>query len=272
MQFFAILPILFLKLGKDCYTDFMHPILKAHIEKKEFHHAYLLCGEVEMCKKMAEDMAKVILAEDNLQSHPDFSYNKFGLFGIDDSHNLANRANKKSFSDEGKVFVMEIFSFNMESSNALLKLLEDPTEKTYFFIIVSSADVVIPTLRSRFAVIDLRLGSSASKSDLEAELPSEFLKSLPNKRLEMVKKMFPRKGEGDELLEDTSINKQKAVKLLNSLEFLLERELRTPEKEKKAKAGLENLSKSGRFIFDQGSSPKIILEHLALTLPRFDKI
>ena len=84
--------------------------------------------------------------------------------------------------------------------------------------------------------------------------------------------MFPRKGEGDELLEDTSINKQKAVKLLNSLEFLLERELRTPEKEKKAKAGLENLSKSGRFIFDQGSSPKIILEHLALTLPRFDKI
>ncbi|MEK9161353.1 MAG: hypothetical protein AAB822_01195, partial [Patescibacteria group bacterium] len=170
-----MLPILFLKLSKDCYTDFMHPILKAHIEKREFHHAYLLCGGAEMCKKQAFEVADAILNTNTISRqpldigvNPDFSYNKFGLFGIDDSHNLANRANKKSFSDEGKVFVMEIFSFNMESSNALLKLLEDPTEKTYFFIIVSSADVVIPTLRSRFAVIDLRLGSSASKSDLEA--------------------------------------------------------------------------------------------------------
>ncbi|MEK7142309.1 MAG: hypothetical protein AAB818_01855, partial [Patescibacteria group bacterium] len=144
-------------------------------------------------------------------------------------------------------------------------------EKTYFFFIVSSADIVIPTLRSRFAVIG-DISKDKEPDENFFEVGKKFLNSLPNKRLEMVKKMFPRKGEGDELLEDTSINKQKAVKLLNSLEFLLERELRTPEKEKKAKAGLENLSKSGRFIFDQGSSPKIILEHLALTLPRFDKI
>ena len=30
--------------------SFMHPILKAHIEKREFHHAYLLCGDGEACK------------------------------------------------------------------------------------------------------------------------------------------------------------------------------------------------------------------------------
>jgi len=43
----------------------MRPILKAHIEKKEFHHAYLLCGDEETGKKMAEEAARVILAEDN---------------------------------------------------------------------------------------------------------------------------------------------------------------------------------------------------------------
>ena len=69
-----------------------------------------------------------------------------------------------------------------------MKTLEEPNEKNHFFIIVSSVENVMPTLRSRLTVIDLRLGSSASKSDLEAELPSEFLKSLPNKRLEMIKK------------------------------------------------------------------------------------
>ena len=267
MQVFCNTARFVFKAYKICYNYLMHPILKNHIEKKEFHHAYLLCGEVEVCKKMAEEMAKVILEETNLNNHPDFSYTKFGLFDINDSHNLANRASNKSFSDKGKIFVLEIFSFSMESSNALLKLLEDPTEKTYFFVIVSSVEVVIPTLRSRFTII---VGVSNDKEVDEESLEAgkKFLNALPNKRLETVKKMFPKKGEENESLSDYSENKQKAIKLLNALEFLIEKELRTPSNGKKAKKALENLSKSGQFVFDRGSSPKIILEHLALTLPR----
>ena len=68
----------------------------------------------------------------------------------------------------------------------------------------------MPTLRSRLTVIDLRLGSSASKSDLEAELPSEFLKSLPNKRLEIVKKYLRKNENENELLSESSANKQKS--------------------------------------------------------------
>ena len=246
----------------------MHPLLKVHIEKKEFHHAYLLCGDNESGKKTAEETAKAILMEDNLSNHPDFSYGKFGLFGVNDSHNLANRASKKSFLGNGKVFALEVFSFNMESSNALLKLLEEPAEKTYFFIIVSSADVVIPTLRSRLTIIS---GDNFKEKEPDEEslvAGKRFLNALPNKRLETVKKMFAKKDEESELLTDSSANKQEAIKFLNALEFLMERDLRVPGKEKKAKAGLENLSKSGQFIFDSGSSPKIILEHLALILPK----
>lgn len=268
----------------------MHPILKAHIEKREFHHAYLLCGDIETCKKMAEETAKAILSEDNLESNPDFSRRRFGLFGINDSHNLTNWASTKSFSGQGKVFVMEVFSFNVESSNALLKTLEEPNEKTHFFIIVSSAESVMPTLRSRLTVIDFGLGSSASKSDLEAELPSEFLRSLPNKRLEMIKKMLVKSENENEIPSESSINKQKAapqghflffkknnvVQFLNALEFLLEKELRLSDKSKKglpadrqAATALEELSRSQQFISDRGASAKIILEHLALALPVF---
>lgn len=247
----------------------MHPILKAHIEKREFHHAYLFCGDRETCKKMAEETARAILSENNLETHPDFSCARFGLFGINDSHDLISWAATKSFSGQGKVFVMEVFSFNTESSNALLKTLEEPGEKVYFFIIVSSAESVAPTLRSRLTVIDLRLGSSASKSDLEAELPSEFLKSLPNKRLEMVKKMLAKSEKENEISSESSVNKQKAVQFLNTLEFLLEKELRLPDKNKKAATALEELSRSQQFISDRGASAKIILEHLALTLPIF---
>ena len=255
----------------------MHPILKAHIEKREFSHAYLLCGDGEVCRKMAEETTRAILSENNLESNPDFSHRRFGLFGINDSHNLTSWAATKSFSGKGKVFVMEVFSFNMESSNALLKTLEEPNEKNHFFIIVSSVENVMPTLRSRLTVIDLRLGSSASKSDLEAELPREFLKSLPNKRLEMVKKMLVKSDEENELLSESSANKQKAVQFLNTLEFLLEKELRQKHLDIECPSGhsmskskhtaLEELSRSRQFILDKGASPKIILEHLALALP-----
>ena len=161
--------------------SFMHPILKAHIEKREFSHAYLLCGDGEVCRKIAEETARAILSEKNLESNPDFSRRRFGLFGINDSHNLTSWAATKSFSGQGKVFVMEVFSFNMESSNALLKTLEEPGEKIHFFIIVSSVETVMPTLRSRLTIIDLRLGSSASKSDLEPNFQVNFSSLCPTK-------------------------------------------------------------------------------------------
>src|SRR3989338_1792319 len=260
----------------------MRLILNAHIEKREFHHAYLLCGDDEAGKKMAEEAARIILAEDNLESHPDFSFRRFGLFGINDSHNLTSWAATKSFSGRGKVLVMEVFSFNMESSNALLKTLEEPGDKIHFFIIVSSVENVIPTLRSRLTVVDL----SSGKEELEKETLEtgrKFLATLPNKRLEMVKKLSAKNDEENELLSESVANKQKAapqeyflffkknnvVQFLNVLEFLLEKELRSTDKDKKISIALEELSRSRQFISDRGASAKMILEHLALALPVF---
>ena len=78
-------------------------------------------------------------------------------------------------------------------------------------------------------------------------------------------------------LSESSANKQKAIQFLNTLEFLLEKELRQEDLDIECPSGhsmskskhiaLEELSRSGQFIFDRGSSPKIILDHLALALP-----
>lgn len=240
----------------------MHPILKAHIEKKEFNHAYLLCGDAEACRQAAFDMAMVILSPQNgvLESHPDFLHKSFSLFGIGDSHDLISWSSKKSFSENGKVFVAKIFAFNTESANALLKTLEEPGEKTYFFVIVSSLDDVIPTLRSRFIIIDL-------PQRLEVSPPSEFLGAMINKRMEIIKTLIAKK-EDDDGLSENSVNKQKTIDLLNYLEIVLEKELRN-KNAKAALTALEELSKAREFVFDKGSSVKIILEHLALALPKF---
>lgn len=252
---------------------FMHPILKAHIEKGEFHHAYLLCGDREICLKTAEETAKAILANNNLEAHPDFSRGNFDLFSINDSRNLIHWASTKSFSGRGKVFVMEISSFNAESSNALLKIMEDPGEKIHFFIIVSSIENIIPTLQSRMAVI----GGLFNKEEMDKKSVEDgrnFLAALPKKRMEMISKMLVKKDDdsGKEIITGASTNKQKAVKFVNILEFLLEKELRQKDLGIKCsnaskQMALKEIYRSGQFLPDSGSSPKIILEHLALTLP-----
>ena len=83
----------------------------------------------------------------------------------------------------------------------------------------------------------------------------------------MIKKILAKNENENELLSESSANKQKAVQFLNALEFLLEKELRSPNKGKIPAMSLEELSRSQQFIFDKGASPKIILEHLALALP-----
>ena len=245
----------------------MHQILKAHIRRKEFDHGYLLCGDDETGRKMAFEAATVILQipQGNsletpkefpwgkLAAHPDFFYKKFELFGIDDSRMLKEWASSRPFFGSGKVAIMEIFSLSAESANALLKVFEEPNEGVHFFVISPSAEAVMPTLRSRLTVIN----NATEQNKIEEEtigFCKEFLSLAPNKRLESIKKALP--------------DKAKAVEFLNGLEMILEKTIRTSARLETTKA-LEEIQKGRQFIFDRASSPKMIMEHLALALPRF---
>lgn len=254
----------------------MHPLLKIHIENKQFHHAYLLCGDADVCREAAMEAAEVILQGNALGepkalplgkvvAHPDFSHCRFDLFGIDDSRELKNWAASKSFYGNGKVFIIEVSAFNGESANALLKTLEEPNDGVHFFVIAPSAETVMPTLRSRMTVLEFKLGSEDSKPDnLESSLPSfeaagKFLGSLPNKRMETVKK----------IISEKTVDKTAAVEFLNNLETILEKKIRADIKNRKNIQGLKELQRSRQFVLDRGSSAKMILEHLALSLPKF---
>ena len=81
----------------------------------------------------------------------------------------------------------------------------------------------------------------------------------------MVKKLSAKSGEENELLSESSANKQKAIQFLNILEFLLHLDIQCPS----GRMALEELSRSRQFISDRGASAKMILEHLALALPIF---
>ena len=224
----------------------MDSILKYHIEKGDFHHGYLLVGDFEISRNMALEATRAILKpEGKIEAHPDFSHQKFELFGIEESRILTEKASKRPFVGDKKVFIIELFSFSLESANALLKTLEEPYPGTHFFVIVPSLENVIPTLVSRLTVID----NSKIKKELDEEkikFYNRFLSDLPHKRLETVKEF--------------SDNRQSAIEFLNELEIILAK--------KKILDALEQIQRCRNFLFSQGSSPKMVLEHIALALPQ----
>jgi DNA polymerase III delta prime subunit len=237
----------------------MESILKTHIETGNFHHGYLLAGDFEISRKAALEAARVIFQGLPLETNPDFSHQVFELFGIQDSRELRQRASVTSFGEAGKVFIIEIFSFSAESANALLKLFEEPSKGTHFFIIVPSLDDVIPTLRSRLTIIDSADTQKAFDEE-KMKFYEKFLKDLPGKRLESIKNIIK--------------DKEKAINFLDELEVILVRALEPPlggftAKSAKTKIqALEEIQKCRDFLSSRAGSPKIVLEHLALSLPQ----
>ncbi|MBU1159985.1 hypothetical protein KKD04_02285 [Patescibacteria group bacterium] len=233
----------------------MHSIFEAHIKNKEFDHGYLMSGGLEVSRELSFDAARVIFQGSplepkgdpwKLETQPDFFYKKYDLFGIDDAREIIYKASQTPLLGEKKVFIIESNIFSLEAANALLKTLEEPFSGTHFFIIVSSPDIIIPTLRSRLTPIKSNPESFFLEKE-KKENCEKFLKSLAGRRLEMIGSI--------------SKDKQKTLDFLNDLEIFL-------FGKKSDMLILEEIEKAKNLFSNRASLPKMILEHLALTLPQ----
>ena len=86
---------------------------------------------------------------------------------------MKDRQQKKSLDGGKKIFVISTNSITREAQNSLLKIFEEPTEGTHFFLILSSSRILIPTLKSRLHVIpsiSSKGENENEKEDIAAEL------------------------------------------------------------------------------------------------------
>lgn len=210
-----------------------------------------MVGDLLASRELSLEIVKIILNHDKLETHPDFFYQKYDLFGIDDAKKLIYKASQTPLLGDKKVFIIETLSFSIESANALLKTLEEPFSGTHFFIIVPSLDIMVSTLRSRLTLIDNKNIVSFDKE--KKDFYTKFLKDLPNKRLDSTA----------HLLKD----RQKTIEFLNELEVALLEKMRGENAESVAKS-LEEIQKNKNLLFTPSASAKMVLEHLALTLPQ----
>ena len=76
--------------------------------------------------------------------------NKQGGIFVDESKEILKKLSFKTYEAEYKVMIIWLAEkMNRQTANKLLKILEEPPEKTLFLLIAESADQILPTILSR---------------------------------------------------------------------------------------------------------------------------
>jgi DNA polymerase III subunit delta' len=98
--------------------------------------------------------------------------NKQGIISKNESESILRKLNLKSFEAEYKVMVIWMAErMNDSSANKLLKMIEEPPEKTLFLLICENMGAIIPTILSRTQLIKI---SKTKSQDILAWLTEKF--------------------------------------------------------------------------------------------------
>lgn len=94
--------------------------------------------------------------------------NKQGAIYVDEARDLIRKLNQKSYEAEYKVSIIWLpETMNITCSNKILKILEEPPEKTMFILISEAEEKLLSTIRSRCQFIRV---PKISDNDLQAAL------------------------------------------------------------------------------------------------------
>lgn len=209
------------------------------------HHANMVVGEGDF-RNFVFDILKNDLGFE-VQKNPDFLIFESESFGIDEARNLGVWAIGKPLASDIKVALLIVKSITAEAQNALLKVLEEPTPGTYFFISIENLGNILNTFLSRVRVI-----KNNSDSNIEIDPKSDamkFLKSDIGGRFAMIRNLV--KKEDKNIMKDLIKSLEETAYQNNSLDM----------KKKMKKILIAKVFASAR-----GSSPKMLLEWLSCML------
>jgi len=141
------------------WQTFGHSPVKSILNKQmaagKFPHAYLFAGPSGVGKKtLALEFAKKVLGAENLSAHPDFAVlDEAGEITMEIILDFISRLAFKPFLAQKKIAVINnAQNLNPQSSNALLKTLEEASPSSIIILISDSARL-LPTIVSRCQVL-----------------------------------------------------------------------------------------------------------------------
>ena len=140
-----------------------------------YHIINYLLSKSEERKYSVKDCA---IDESNLSykllitnTHPNFFLIENNLLEkdikIEQVRNLLNFLNKSTYTRNLKIIMIDnAENLNLNSSNALLKAIEEPQNNTFFFIIHNSSSKILDTIKSRCTEFKFTLTASKKRNCL----------------------------------------------------------------------------------------------------------
>ncbi len=216
------------------------------------HHAYLLEGDTE---KISELLKEYLHDKEGIQIHgnPDFFELTKDTLTIDDARNIAQAQMRKTLKGNRQIFLIGVNEITREAQNALLKVFEEPTSDTFFFLILPHKDILLTTLRSRTQIISVPKDSNEKESQKEIN-PQTFIDSSIAKRLQMIKRLIDEK------------NKKDVSQFVDSLEKHLYKLLSQNSHNVPVIQSLQKIQYIKGYSDNKGASIKLILEYISVSI------
>lgn len=199
------------------------------------HHAVCYVGESQARSELAHYFES---------TNPDVHVLTFGELGIADARELARRSSMTPLSAPQQVFLVTCKGLTHEAQNALLKLFEEPSPRTQFYVMVPQKGLLLPTLQSRLMIIE----APQTEQALENVAYQTFKNASLGERLEIVAEIS--KTNDSERIEAILLGVEREV-VGRDVNSALQQTLMTVRE----------------HIARRGASKKMLLESLALTLP-----
>ncbi|CAC9930408.1 DNA polymerase III, delta' subunit domain protein [Aedoeadaptatus nemausensis] len=113
------------------------------------------CGSCPSCRLFESGEGKGSNHPDYIEVFPTKKTSKASI-KKESIEEVIDEAAMTSYLENGKLFVFQGFdTATPEGQNALLKLLEEPPQKTGFLLLTEKPELVLPTIRSRTGYVDL---------------------------------------------------------------------------------------------------------------------
>ncbi len=187
---------------------------------------------------------------------PDLLCQNYDTFSIEDGRELKRRHSEKKVTNKKRVFILGIKFINHEAERTLLKILEEPSPNTHFFIMIPNALMLLDTIRSRAHIIKI------NDNNIINDNAKEFLLFKLKERLDYVSEII-KESNND---ENSGIIRFKATSLINELEKIYYEEFKKDKNNTETQYLLGELEKSRDYLSLPGASVKMILEHIALVV------
>lgn len=185
--------------------------------------------------------AEMLIPHVDKEASVDVMVLEFERMSIKEVRTLIYEAGMRPTERLYRVFIISCGSILHEAQNALLKLFEEPNAHTVFYFIIPRMDMLLPTLKSRFHVLGIEDRGSVSP------LTKDFFTAAYADRLALITKKIDAE---DSLWIQTLIES-----LAGYAHMAMQPEL------------IRDVLFLESYIHTSGSSKKMLLEHIALSIP-----